>query len=326
MESAKDLYNSLQKHEDLSALIHQPEDSHLDCKEWSSKDDDAQKMLAKAICGMTNADGGVLILGMKAESRPKDEPDVITGFAPVANTSQVSSRILGLLSNLVEPGIVGVDVREIPESSSGSSGCVVLYIPASEGSPRRSRKNREFYIRIGSATIPMEYWQLEDRFGKRPHPRLVLHLEEKQKVDASYTQVGVPVRWFHLGLRNEGKGIARFPSLRFRTGNGFELSEYGIDGNLNFGLPRRATESAWIVFQGGIDDVIYPGETKLIGILSQRGTERGVEMSVERGRFTRTEWHFGDDEFRCEVSGEGVAMLTQAFSVGVGKPVPGRVG
>jgi hypothetical protein len=171
----------------------------------------------------------------------------------------------------------------------------------------------------------MEYWQLEDRFGKRPHPRLILHLEEKQNVDAYYPHVGISVRWFHLGLRNEGTGIARFPSLRFRTGNGFELNESGIDGNMNFGLPRRASESSWIVFQGGIDDVIYSGETKLVGILSQRGTERGVETSLERGRFTRTEWHFGDDEFQCEISGEGVATATQALSVGVGKTIPGRI-
>jgi hypothetical protein len=325
MERARALYDRLQKRDDLLELIGQPEDSHLDCKEWPSKDDEAQKMLAKAICGMTNADGGVLLLGMKAESRPKDEPDVITGVMPVANTSQVASRVLGLLSNLVEPGIVGIDVREIPESSSGSVGYVVMYVPASEGSPSRSRKNREFYIRIGSATIPMEYWQLEDRFGKRPHPNLLLHLEEKQTVNVYYPRVGVPVRWFHLELRNEGKGIARFPSLRFRKDNEFELNSFGIDGNENFGLPRRASDPSWIVFQGGIDDVIYPGEIKLIGILSQSGTELGVETSAYTGRFTKTEWHFGAAEFKCEISAEGIALTQHNFSIGEGAPLPGRV-
>jgi Putative DNA-binding domain len=324
MERARSLYDGLRTREDLVELIGQPEDSHLDCKEWPSKDEDAQKMLAKAVCGMTNADGGVLILGMKAQSRPKDEPDVITGLAPVVNTSQVASRVLGLLSNLVEPGIVGIEVREIPDAPSGPSGYAVVYVPASEGSPCRSCKNREFYIRIGSATIPMAYWQLDDRFGKRPHPRLALYLEERENVSTSYPEPGVAVRWFHLGLRNEGKGIARFPSLRFLRGNDFDLSQYGIDGNMNFGLPRRASEPAWIVFQGGIDDVIYPGESKLVGILSQRGTERGVESSMQLGRFTRTEWHFGPAEFKGEISGEGVAMTTQTFSVGIGKPIPGR--
>jgi hypothetical protein len=325
MERARALYDALQTREGLLELVGQPEDSHLDCKEWPSKDDDAQRILAKAICGMTNADGGVLILGMKAESRPKDEPDVITGIAPIPNTSRVASRVLGLISNLVEPGVVGVEVREIPESSSGLSGCVVIYVPASEGSPCRARKGREFYIRVGSATIPMEYWQLEDRFGKRPHPQLIFYLEEKQKVNVRYPHPGVAVRWFHFGLRNAGKGIARFPSLRFRSGNGFELSG-GIDVHRNFGLPLRPSEPSWIVFQGGIDDVIYPGETKLIGILGQCGAERGIEASAQGGRFAKTEWRFGAAEFECEISAEGLAMATQTFSVGEGTPVPGRVG
>ena len=133
------------------------------------------------------------------------------------------------------------------------------------------------------------------------------------------------VRWFHVGLRNEGKGIARFPSFRFRRACGFELNEYGIDGNTNFGLPRRAAEPEWIVFQGGIDDVIYPGETKLIGILSQRGAERGVEGSQDRGRFTMTDWQFEGTEFECEIAAEGVALATQGFSVGEGT-LPGRRG
>jgi hypothetical protein len=325
MERARALYGGLQTLHDLLELKGQPEDSHLDCKEWPSKDDDAQRMLAKAICGMTNADGGVLILGMKAESRPKDEPDVIAEIEPISNTSQVASRVLGLISNLVEPGVVGVEVREIPESPSGSSGCVVIYVPASEGSPCRSRKNREFYIRIGSATIPMEYWQLEDRFGKRPHPQLVLYLEEKQKVNIHYPQPGVAVRWFHFGLRNEGKGIARFPSLRFQNGNGFELSG-GIDVHRNFGLPLRPSEPSWIIFQGGIDDVIYSGETKLIGILSRRGTERRIEARSYGGHIIETEWHFGAADFQCEISAEGLAMATQTFSVGEGTPVSRLVG
>jgi predicted HTH transcriptional regulator len=132
----------------------------LDCKEWPSRDEDAQKMLAKAACGMTNADGGVLVVGMKAASRPKDEPDVVSAKAPVPDTSQVASRILGLISNLVEPSIVGVEVREIHENPSSTSGYVVTYVPKSEGSPRRSRKHRDFYIRVGSATVAIAVYSI----------------------------------------------------------------------------------------------------------------------------------------------------------------------
>jgi hypothetical protein len=325
MRRAEILYADLQDLEAIDRLIGQPEDSHLDCKEWPYKDEDAQKMLAKAACGMTNADGGVLVIGMKAESKPKDEPDVVSARAAVPDTRQVASRVLGLISNLIEPGIVGVEVREIAEVGSSKSGFVVVYIPKSEGSPSRSRKNREFYVRVGSATIPMEYWQLEDQFGKRPVPRLTLYFEEKDRVNARYPQVGVAVRWFHFGLTNEGKGIARFPGLRFTRASGFEMSQYGLDGNTNFGLPLRPSEPDWIVFRGGVDDVIYPGETRLIGILSQRGEERGVEGSVMHGAFSKTEWLFAPTQFLCDISGDSMATVSVDHPVREGKPIPGRM-
>jgi hypothetical protein len=94
-------------------LIGQPEDACFDCKEWPARDDDAQKMLAKAACGLTNAEGGVLVIGLKAESKPKDEPDVVGSIAPVKDTSLAKSRVLNLIGNLVEPGIVGIEVTEV---------------------------------------------------------------------------------------------------------------------------------------------------------------------------------------------------------------------
>ena len=215
MGRAEELFSQLQNAASVMALIGEAEDAHLDCKEWSTNDKDAQKVLAKAATGLTNADGGVIVFGMKAESRPKDEPDVVTGPAPVLDTSYVKSRILGLISNLIEPGIVGIEAREIADQPNSKTGFVVVYIPKSDGSPRRSRKDSTFYQRIGSATLPMEYWQIEVMFGKRPNPDLVLHLEV---IPTRSHGLGghVPLRSLVLGLTNDGLGIAKFPGIRFR--------------------------------------------------------------------------------------------------------------
>jgi len=174
---AEQLFKQLRTASSIKGLINESEDSHFDCKEWPISDNDAQKMLAKAASGFTNAEGGVLVIGMKAESKPNDEPDVVTSAAPVSDTAFVKSRVLNLIGNLVEPGIVGVKAREVNDQEGAKSGFVVLYVPASDGLPRRSRKDWRFYQRIGSGTLPMEYFQIEDMFGKRPHPRLELVLE-----------------------------------------------------------------------------------------------------------------------------------------------------
>ena len=61
-----------------------------------------------------------------------------------------------------------METREIVETVGSKSGFVIVFVPRSEGPPHRSRKDSRFYIRVGSVTLPMEYWQIEERFGSRP--------------------------------------------------------------------------------------------------------------------------------------------------------------
>jgi hypothetical protein len=269
-------------------------------------------MLAKAACGLTNADGGVLVIGMRAESTPKDEPDVVTASAPVDDTSLVKSRILGLISNLVEPGILGIEVVEIAENLGSKSGFVIVYLPKAEGTPRRSRKDWKFYQRIGSATLPMEYWQLEAMFGRRPAPQLSLHIEISQMFERSgYSDQ--PLRHLIFGLKDEGRGIAKFPGIRLKQTTQLQREDFGIDGNSGFGLPPRPSEPGWIVFRGGVDDVIYPNETRMIGKLIQNAVNRG-----EKGLFVPGQVNFGFQDaertwacesitLEAEISAEGSA-------------------
>lgn len=306
---AEDLFARLQNRAAVLGLIGEAEDAHLDCKEWPAKDEDSHKMLAKAACGLTNADGGVLVIGMKAESRPKDEPDVVTAAAPVNDTSLVKSRVLGLISNLIEPGIVGIQAKEIATKAKSKSGFVVVYVPKSDGSPRRSRKDWKFYQRIGSATLPMEYWQIEDRFGKRPHPRLELYLEQRalglSEIARQYS------RTLALGLTNTGAGIAKFPGVQFARSPLYQVDSYGIDGNNNFGLQKRPSEKDLMIFGGSADDVVYSGQTVMIAKLVQKAQAfdaNDIPMSDYRlrpGTQTNARYIFDEFTFKCEVFCDG---------------------
>jgi hypothetical protein len=299
---AEEIYKKLKSAASIIGLIDECEDSHFDCKEWPIKDEDAQKMLAKAACGLTNAEGGVLVVGMKAESRPKDEPDVVTG------------TVLNLIGNLVEPGIVGVLVREITYPQGSKSGFVIVYVPSSEGAPRRSKKNWKFYQRIGAGTFPLEYFQIEDMFGKRPHPKLELVLEKVNIVPAAFSQI--PQRSFRFALANVGRGVAKFPSVRFkRSCSLYPNNLFGLDGNGNHGLPLRASEGEWIIFRGGIDDVVYPGDTLAITFLVQDGKNLGkVGPEMHQGQWisnnpNEIRWCFNPGSFSCEISCEGIQTV-----------------
>jgi Putative DNA-binding domain len=293
----KELFDRLQDAESIKALIGESEDVHFDCKEWPANDGDAQRVFAKAACGLTNAEGGVVLVGMKARAISKDEPDLVDSVAPAANTSAVKSRILDLVGQLVEPGIEGIQAAEVNEPAGSKSGFVVVYVPASEGSPRRSRKDSKFYVRIGSGTFPMEYFQIEERFGKRPPPKLGLYLEIEGIGVSIFGPV--PERKFVLGLENLGSGIAKFPSIRYRRSSGLGVSTFGLDGTGGFGLPQRPSDNEWASFLGGVDDVIYPGEIRKITKLVQLGYKNDRDI-----------WVLKASKFQCEVSCEGTQTTT----------------
>jgi predicted HTH transcriptional regulator len=93
-----------------AAAIHQliaeaqSESLHLEFKTLSdpsgariTKDD--RRMIAKALCGFSNADGGVLILGI--ETKKVDGLDVATNLAPIENASRFASLLTAALPNCV---------------------------------------------------------------------------------------------------------------------------------------------------------------------------------------------------------------------------------
>ncbi len=303
---AEQIFDELQSAAGIRALIGQSEDVHFDCKEWPASDSEAQKVFAKAACGLTNAEGGVLVIGMKAKAVAKDEPDLVDSEAPVKDTSAVRSRILDLIGQLVEPGVEGVRAVEVGDSVGTKSGFVVVHVPASDGPPRRSRKDSRFYLRIGSGTFPMEYFQIEERFGRGPHPKLELYLEKKRIRSGPYGAIQ-PYRWFVLGLKNAGRGIAKFPSVRYRRECGLTVDNYGIDGNGGFGLPLRPSEKELVIFRGGLDDVIYPGELRKITFVWQQGEIKGTD-SGQTGA-PMTQWLFKSATLSCEISCEGTPTV-----------------
>jgi hypothetical protein len=313
---AEHIYKRLQNAVAIKGLIGECEDAYFDCKEWPGKEDEAQKMLAKAACGLTNAEGGVLVIGMKAKSKSKDEPDIVSETAPVTDTAMVKSKVLNLIGNLVEPGIVGIRAKEINDPKGSKTGFVTVFVPASEGSPRRSKKDSKFYQRIGAGTFPMEYRQIEDMFGKRPHPKLKLKLEKLEVA----TGIGNPERVFKLGITNVGRGLAKFPSIRFKSSCGLWPDRLGLDRNGNNGLPRRASGKEWVIFRGGIDDVIYPDETLEITLLTQAGSNLGkVGPEIDQGKGysnnpNQIKWHFDPISFFCEISCEGIPTITADMS------------
>jgi hypothetical protein len=262
------LFESLNSSVAILALIGKTEDLYLDCKVWPPKEDDAQKMIAKAVCGFANGDGGVIVIGMRARAGPnKDDPDQIQAAEPVTDTILVKTKVQDLIGQLVEPGIAGVLVNQVNEPAGTKSGFVTVLVPATDGLPCRSRKDWKFYQRISSGTYAMEYFQIADKFGKRQRPVLDLYLVERPVEGSGDSRY----RPFDLGIKNSGRGIAKYPGLRYQNFEGMPRTTV-LQGN-SFGLPWRSSQVDWLIFGGGVDHVIYPGEILLVAKFHQVGFE-----------------------------------------------------
>ena len=317
-------YKQLSSVRALQALIGKPENADFDCKEWPARQDDARRIIAKAACGFTNATGGVIVIGVKASGAGANTPDVVRSLASVADRHAVASAALDIILQSVEPGIEGIRTKTIAEGKSKPSGFVLLFVPASDGPPRRSKVDGRFYMRIASGTLPMEFFQVEERFGRRPLPRLSLTIEVSNMMMDPPGHDGGAIRRLFFGLTNDGRGMAKFPGVRFKRSNAVRLDNFGIDGNMGFGLPLRPSEPEWIVFRGGVDDVIYPGETRLIGKLIQTAAhkgDRGIPPKLAPGQFA-TGFTQAERLFECEaldleyeISAEGTATQSGVYTL-----------
>jgi hypothetical protein len=313
---AEQLYTKLNSKKALEALIGTAEDADFDCKVWFGESDAIKGSLAKAVCGFTNATGGVVIIGMEAKGRGADIPDTVKALRPVDDREAVKSRALDLIQNLVDIGIEGIQAKTVAEKGGGKGGYVLILVPESEDSPRRSKIDWRFYVRIASGTVPMEIFQIADRFGRRPHPKLVLELGTAEFKPFQLDRLRV-LRQFKLSIRNDGRGIARFPCVRFKKASGlsFDNNHFSSDNP----IWAINTEGEWHSARAGANDVIYPGEVLKIASLVQDGNRESVDSpnahdAYGPGRVTST-WDYPATTLEAELFADNMVPFRRRFTM-----------
>jgi len=252
-----DLYNSIDlgKIDDFMVSTRE-EDLHLDFKRLNepNMDRDDRKNLAKALSGFANSDGGIIVWGIDA--RPNSEGiDGACAIIPIQPLQLTISRLNEFTGSHVNPFVDGVIHK--PVITKNDSGFAVTLIPSSDSTPHVAKGGEDrYYKRSGDRFTKMEHFEIEDMFGRRPRPILSL----------SYTVIKGGSRrgdalsfLIILGLRNDGRGLARAPYLSIHP-QVYKIYRYGLDGNGGEGLPGLTTarDSQWRSWGGARDTVIHP--------------------------------------------------------------------
>lgn len=241
-----------------------------------TKDD--RKNLAKAISGFANADGGVVVWGIRAE-KDSDDVDCACELCPLENAGLAHSTLESLTGHASSPMVDGVEHRVL--ITEGDSGFLATYVPPSDAGPHMAKLGEDrYYKRSGDSFRKMEHFDIEDMFGRRAKPRLACQLEPLQFGSYMNPDLGPPRAQILcrgsvvVKLRNDGRGVAKFPYVALTVEEPFEFSSYGIDGNSNTGLPEirgPATTSRQKVFAGGSDDVLHIDSSLGITIIEVTG-------------------------------------------------------
>jgi len=249
----------------------QEENLNLDFKVVNRSDlthADDKKNLSKALSGFANSNGGIIIWGIDGRKNA-DGVDCACGKREIKALSLFMSTLNELTGEAVYPPVSAVRHRAIPVSAD--SGFAVTIIPESDSGPHMARLGEDrYYKRSGDSFYRMEHYDIQDMFGRRKRPELQLITKLSFAGGGSNggkRYVNVQVTY---ALENVGRGAAKAPLLALKIKSKHRLSEFGIDGNGNFGLDRlpHARGSLDHLFGGSSVTVVHPGTYREVCAIS----------------------------------------------------------
>ena len=204
--------------------------------------------------------GGILIWGIKTEK--VNEIDCAVAETPFDNPDEARAKLDGL-TDATDPRMPGVENATIHHPTEAGKGFVKTYVPPSDGpvyfaGGRAFRRDAVGNHRITSSA-------LGDMYGRQARPDLKVAVLDRRPfiLDAEppeHAQHRPTVRtrvYLLLGLQNTGRGLARFPSVRFRL---YGSTGYVIDDTYKPHLamiPMPKGDPRICHFAGGVNDVIH---------------------------------------------------------------------
>jgi hypothetical protein len=173
-------YHSIKSEDDLKRMItdHVKEDLYLEFKQKHDRrhallEDDDKFNFSRALSGFANSDGGILIWGVETYKRDESAKSL----KPITDVDGFIRSLKSSLINSVQPFVDNVLVEKIPTDASDQIGFVKCLIPQSDKTPHRAMlAEREYYKRSTEGFYRLEHFDLEDMFGRRQKPLLVMQI------------------------------------------------------------------------------------------------------------------------------------------------------
>lgn len=166
---------------DVSALITNgvDESTTLEYKsEIDISNDSWKKEMAKDVSAMANANGGIIIYGVKEFDDPEKRflPEKIT---PIDASRVSKETVIQVINSNVSPKILNLDITcFVVDVARPNEVVYVLRVPQSS-TAHQNLKTKQYHKRYGTTVGAMEDYEIRDIMNRRLHPDITLDFEIK---------------------------------------------------------------------------------------------------------------------------------------------------
>lgn len=119
-----------------------------------------RKVLAKAICGLANADGGTLIVGV-GTSRIGNL-DVASSVCPIGNVAAMRNRVAAATAEMLSPPHAEIVTYAVPSTTEDGRGYLVIDVPRSDLRPHYSNVHHQYFRRGSDGTRVLEHSEIRE--------------------------------------------------------------------------------------------------------------------------------------------------------------------
>lgn len=169
-----------------------------------------RRLLAKAVCGMANADGGIIIVGI--ETKRVDNVDVAVGKRLIADPDSLRNRLVAAIPEMLSPQHSGIQVRSLFDSTEPTRGFVAIEVAASDARPHYSNVHHQYFRRGSDGTRVLEHSEIRELMFVAREANLEVHLNLRGDMASGDLKFGLTLL---LTLRNAGRVPAIAPYVRF---------------------------------------------------------------------------------------------------------------
>ena len=166
---------------DVSALISNGVDESTILEYKSGIDisnDSWKKEIAKDVSAMANANGGMIIYGVKEfdDSEKRHLPEKIT---PIDSSKVSMETIMQVINSNITPKISNLDIScLVVDAAKPNEVVYVVRIPQSS-TAHQNLKTKQYHKRYGTTVNAMEDYEIRDVMNRKVHPDINLDFEIK---------------------------------------------------------------------------------------------------------------------------------------------------